>query len=298
MAGANWVRRAGQILVPVSLGARNAPSSRCSVSAYFVKVGAETFDRCASQGLAALDIRTRCDRAGVALGSRDVGIAALLVDSLAGVGFASVRRSPMAGTDDPARFPYISAFIERCSFLGQGMKAPFQKDDEARPAGIILDIVSHSHWLVSRRSLQASRPENRRSFYWMSAIARVRSGVIDKPQSRAVSLLAAAATAVIVVEVACAHFGAIPGWLAYLFLMGTYGFASRAAFARTDMLFHIFLSSLRIARFSRWPTEQDRRRGRFSQARSSGSRSSPRGRSRWFSARSEWDVFVDDVAIR
>ena len=129
------------------------------------------------------------------------------------------------------------------------MKAPFQKDDEARPAGIILDIVSHNHWLVPA-DLYGEPTRKPPLFYWMSAaIAHVRGGVVDEPGARAVSLLAAAATAVIVVEVACAHFGAIPGWLAYLFLMGTYGFASRAAFARTDMLFTFFVFAAYCALF-------------------------------------------------
>src|SRR6185437_736100 len=138
-------------------------------------------------------------------------------------------------------FRIFSAFVLALFFLGQGMKAPFQKDDEARPAGIILDIVSHSHWLVPA-DLYGEPTRKPPLLYWMSAaIAHMRGGVVDEPGARAVSLLAAAATAVIVAEVACAHFGAIPGWLAYLFLMGTYGFASRAAFARTDMLFTFFV---------------------------------------------------------
>jgi 4-amino-4-deoxy-L-arabinose transferase-like glycosyltransferase len=146
-------------------------------------------------------------------------------------------------------FRIFSAFVLALFFLGQGMKAPFQKDDEARPAGIILDIVSHTHWLVPA-DLYGEPTRKPPLFYWISAaIAHVRGGVVDEPGARAVSLLAAAATAVIVVEVACAHFGAIPGWLAYLFLMGTYGFASRAAFARTDMLFTFFVFAAYCALF-------------------------------------------------
>jgi 4-amino-4-deoxy-L-arabinose transferase-like glycosyltransferase len=134
-------------------------------------------------------------------------------------------------------FRILSTFVFALVFLGQGIKAPFQKDDEARPAGIILDIVSHNHWLVPV-DLYGEPTRKPPLFYWMSAaIADARGRIVDEPGARAVSLLAAAATAVIAVEVASAHFGAIPGWLAYLFLIGTYGFASRAAFARTDILF-------------------------------------------------------------
>jgi 4-amino-4-deoxy-L-arabinose transferase-like glycosyltransferase len=134
-------------------------------------------------------------------------------------------------------FRILSTFVFALVFLGQGIKAPFQKDDEARPAGIILDIVSHNHWLVPV-DLYGEPTRKPPLFYWMSAaIADARGRIVDEPGARAVSLLAAAATVVIAVEVASAHFGAIPGWLAYLFLIGTYGFASRAAFARTDMLF-------------------------------------------------------------
>jgi hypothetical protein len=48
MAGANWVRRAGQILVPVSLGA-NHTVKRWSFSVTSSS-RAETSDRCANQG--------------------------------------------------------------------------------------------------------------------------------------------------------------------------------------------------------------------------------------------------------
>jgi len=134
-------------------------------------------------------------------------------------------------------FRIFSTFAFALVFLGQGIKAPFQKDDEARPAGIILDIVSHNHWLIPV-DLYGEPSRKPPLFYWISAaIAHARGRIVDEPGARAVSLVAAAATAVIAIEVASAHFGAIPGWLAYLFLIGSYGFASRAAFARTDMLF-------------------------------------------------------------
>ncbi|MBV8775143.1 MAG: hypothetical protein JO166_22830, partial [Deltaproteobacteria bacterium] len=120
--------------------------------------------------------------------------------------------------------------------MGEGITAPFHNDEETRPAGIIVDIVDHQHWLIPV-DLHGELTRKPPLFYWMSAlIAEARGGIVDEPGSRMVSLLAAAATAAVVLELTGAHFGIAAGWLAYLFLLGTYGFASRAELARTDML--------------------------------------------------------------
>lgn len=138
-------------------------------------------------------------------------------------------------------FRIALAFIFAILFLGQGITAPFHNDEETRPAGIIVDIVDHQHWLIPV-DLQNELTRKPPLFYWISAlIAEARGGIVDEPGSRIVSLLAAAATAAVVIELASAHFGIAAGCLAYLFLLGTYGFASRAVLARTDMLFTFLL---------------------------------------------------------
>jgi 4-amino-4-deoxy-L-arabinose transferase-like glycosyltransferase len=138
-------------------------------------------------------------------------------------------------------FRILSGFIFALLFLGQGITAPFHNDEETRPAGIVLDVVNHQDWLIPV-DLHGELTRKPPLFYWIAAaIAEVRGRIVDEPGTRIVSLIAAAATAAVVIELASAHFGITSGWLAYLFLLGTYGFASRAGFARTDMLFTFLL---------------------------------------------------------
>ncbi len=134
-------------------------------------------------------------------------------------------------------FRIVLAFILALLFLGQGITAPFHNDEEAEPAGIVLEIVKSGRWLVPV-DLQGQLSRKPPLFYWLAAIiARARGRRVDEAGARSVSLLAAAALATVVMEFARASFGLLSGCLAYLFLLGSYGFASRAAFARTDMLF-------------------------------------------------------------
>ncbi len=55
------------------------------------------------------------------------------------------------------------------------------------------------------------------------------------------SVVAGTALAVCVLAWTIANVGATEGWLAFLFLLGTYGFASRATEALTDMLLTFLL---------------------------------------------------------
>ena len=128
-------------------------------------------------------------------------------------------------------------------FLSQGLTAPFEKDEESRPAGIIADIVHRGDWMLPR-DVYGEVTRKPPLYYWLSAgLAKARGGVADEAGARVVSLIAAAMLAAIVVGFAGAHLGGSAGWLALLFLIGSYGFASRAAYARTDMLFTLFLFS-------------------------------------------------------
>lgn len=135
----------------------------------------------------------------------------------------------------------IVAGILALIFLSQGMTAPFQKDDETRPAGIILDVVNHGNWLIPD-DLYGEATRKPPLFYWLAAlIAEGRGGIVDEPGTRAVSLLAAAVIAGLVMAFACINLDTSTGGLALLFLLGIYGFAARAALGRTDMLFTCFL---------------------------------------------------------
>ena len=126
-------------------------------------------------------------------------------------------------------------------FLSQGMTAPFQKDEESRPAGIIIDVVTHGNWLIPD-DLYGEATRKPPLFYWLAAlIAEARGGIVDEPGARAVSLLSAAIIAGLVMAFACINLETSAGGLALLFLLGIYGFASRAALGRTDMLFTCFL---------------------------------------------------------
>ncbi|MBF6569299.1 MAG: glycosyltransferase family 39 protein [Candidatus Binataceae bacterium] len=126
-------------------------------------------------------------------------------------------------------------------FLSQGITAPFQKDEEARPAGIVADIVQHGDWLIPA-DLYGEATRKPPLFYWLSAImAQVRGGPIDEAGARMISLIAAAALTAIVAAFAATYLGISIGWLAALFLLGIYGFASRGPHVRTDMLFSCLL---------------------------------------------------------
>ncbi len=128
-------------------------------------------------------------------------------------------------------------------FLSQGIHAPFEKDEESRPAGLIRDVVGHGDWLVPRDVYgEASRKPP--LFYWLSAIAaEATGGSVDEARARAVSVVAAVALATEVMAFSAGYLGESAGWLALLLLLGIYGFSSRAGHARTDMLFSALLFS-------------------------------------------------------
>ncbi len=135
----------------------------------------------------------------------------------------------------------VVAGILALIFLSQGMTAPFQKDEEPRPAGIILNIVKHGNWLIPD-DLYGEATRKPPLYYWLAAlIAKARGGVVDEPGARAVSLIAAAGIAGLVIAFTCINLDTSAGGLALLFLLGIYGFASRGAHVRTDMLFTCFL---------------------------------------------------------
>ena len=125
--------------------------------------------------------------------------------------------------------------------LVQGISAPFQKDAEPQSAEWIQSIVRDGHWLIPH---DAYGYTDRKPplFYWLSAlVAEATGGNVDEVRARAVSVVAGTALAVSVLAWTVANVGASEGWLAFLFMLGTYGFASRATEALTDMLLTFLL---------------------------------------------------------
>jgi 4-amino-4-deoxy-L-arabinose transferase-like glycosyltransferase len=127
------------------------------------------------------------------------------------------------------------------AFLSQGLSAPFEKDEESRPASVIADILHRGDWLLPTDSYgEVTRKPP--LYYWLSAaVAEVRGRPLDEAGARIVSVAAGAVLTALVMGYAWAWFGGAAGWLAWVFLLGSYGFTSHAAYARTDMLFTLFL---------------------------------------------------------
>jgi 4-amino-4-deoxy-L-arabinose transferase-like glycosyltransferase len=133
------------------------------------------------------------------------------------------------------------ALLLACLFLSQGATAPFEKDEESRPAGVIADLVQRGAWLLPADSYgQVTRKPP--LYYWLSAaLLKLRNAPLDEAGARAVSIISGAALAAVVLGVAGAAFGPAAGWLAWLMLLGCYGFVAHAAYARTDMLFTLLM---------------------------------------------------------
>ena len=125
--------------------------------------------------------------------------------------------------------------------LVQGISAPFQKDAEPQSAEWIQSIVRDGHWLIPH---DAYGYTDRKPplFYWLSAIvANATGATVDEVRARTVSVVAGTALATVVLAWTAANVGASEGWLAFLFMLGTYGFASRATETLTDMLLTFLL---------------------------------------------------------
>jgi len=150
-----------------------------------------------------------------------------------------------AGTARSARARKLATLAVAALFafivLAQGISAPFQKDAEPQSAEWIQSIVRDGHWLIPH---DAYGYTDRKPplFYWLSAIvAKANGGSVDEVRARAVSVVAGTALAVSVLAWTVANVGGIEGWLAFLLMLGTYGFASRATEALTDMLLTFWL---------------------------------------------------------
>jgi 4-amino-4-deoxy-L-arabinose transferase-like glycosyltransferase len=129
-----------------------------------------------------------------------------------------------------------TAFVFALVFLSAGLNAPFIKDQEPQSAQWVVDIVTHHHWLLPYDYygyIERKPP----LFYWLSSLAvMLAGGRVTEALARVPSLIAGAVLAAEVMVWTTANFDETTGALAYLFLLGMYGFASRAALALTDML--------------------------------------------------------------
>ena len=145
----------------------------------------------------------------------------------------------------------------------QGISAPFQKDAEPQSAEWIQSIVRDGHWLIPH---DAYGYTDRKPplFYWLSAIvADATGGNVDEVRARAVSVIAGTALATAMLAWTVANVGASEGWLAFLLILGTYGFASRATEALTDMLLTFLLFTAYSAIYpllDKPPAESSRRK--------------------------------------
>jgi hypothetical protein len=157
----------------------------------------------------------------------------------------SVRSTTMCRSFIPGEFKRIlgacAAFAFALVVLGQGLNAPFAGMQEPLEAQWIQDTISHRHWLVAFDcyGMMNLKPP---LYSWLSAlIAECAGGHVTEAIAREVSLLAGAALATIVLFWTMANIGRTAGLFAYGFLLGSYGFASFATVAITDMLMSFLL---------------------------------------------------------
>jgi 4-amino-4-deoxy-L-arabinose transferase-like glycosyltransferase len=136
-----------------------------------------------------------------------------------------------------------AAFGFALAVFGQGINAPFAGMQEPLQAQWIQDTVSHRHWLVAfdYYGMINLKPP---LYCWLSAlIAECAGGHVTETIARVVSLLAGTALATEVLFWAMANVGRTAGLSAYGVLLGSYGFASFATVAITDMLMSFLLFS-------------------------------------------------------
>ena len=133
------------------------------------------------------------------------------------------------------------AFVIAIIVLAQGISAPFVKDAEPQAAEWIQDVAS-GHDLLIPRDYYGALARKPPLFYWIAgALTAASGGRVDEVRARIVPLIAGAAIAVIVMLWAGAFVDPITGRLAFLFLLGSYAFASRGTLALEDMLLVAFM---------------------------------------------------------
>ncbi|MFZ1890259.1 MAG: hypothetical protein WAU33_19715 [Candidatus Binataceae bacterium] len=145
-------------------------------------------------------------------------------------------------TGRPALWLVAAAAIMAFVVLSQGITAPFQKDAEPQSAQWV-QSVARGH-LMAPRDYYGYLVEKPLLYYWLSGAAtRLLGGTATEVSARIVSLLAGAALAIEVLLWTAENLGAGEGWLAFLFLIATYGYSSRATLGLTDMLMTFLIIS-------------------------------------------------------
>jgi hypothetical protein len=135
----------------------------------------------------------------------------------------------------------LIAFAIAMVILAQGISAPFIKEAEPQAASWIQDVASGRHILIPRDyyGALARKPP---LFYWAAAAITVATGGhVNEIRARVVSLFAGAGIAVMVLMWTAQWFDLATGWLAFLFLLGSYAFTSRGTLALEDMMLVAFM---------------------------------------------------------
>ena len=135
-----------------------------------------------------------------------------------------------------------AAIVAAAVVLSLGIGAPFEKDQEPQSAQWIQAIVQRGQWLLPQDDYGGidRKPP---LYYWLSALAvkAVGGARVDEMSARLVACVAGVLLAVAVMRWSAAFAGEATGWLALAFVLGTYGFASRATLDLTDMLLSFLL---------------------------------------------------------
>ena len=148
---------------------------------------------------------------------------------------------PHPGVRLGAQRAVAAALVVAAIVLSLGIGAPFEKDQEPQSAQWIQAVVERGEWLLARDDYGGidRKPP---LYYWLSALA-VKAGRarVDEVSARFVAFVAGVLLAVTVMRWSAAFIGEATGWLALAFVLGTYGFASRATLGLTDMLLSLLL---------------------------------------------------------
>ena len=137
----------------------------------------------------------------------------------------------------------VTAAIVVFLVLAQGISAPFQKDAEPQSAQWIVSVVRDGNWF-NPHDYYGFVDRKPPLYYWLSAlVSEATGGKVDETRARIVSVIAATVIAVEILAWTSSEVGVAQGWLALLFILGIYGFSSRATLALTDMLMVALLMS-------------------------------------------------------
>ncbi len=128
------------------------------------------------------------------------------------------------------------AFAIAMVILAQGITAPFVKDAEPQAASWIQDVAS-GHDILIPHDYYGELARKPPLFYWAAgAITAMTGGRVNEVRARIVSVFAGAAIAVAVLMWTTEFLDLTTGWLAFLFLLGSYAFTSRGTLALEDMM--------------------------------------------------------------